>query len=212
MTERLIIPITIVDHEEAACDIASGKRDEITMDNKQLMIIAAGIIVLAIVVLAAAFVVLNDNGGPAATPTPVPAATPEPAAGASTASPAPAAAPAQTVTVTPGPGGPIIVQAQVQANGTGICFVSIYLNTGASPVDVSHLKMNIDCDGRVYSDVWTLKASDWAGSNGNTLLEPKEALAIQIDTKALGIPQGRPFTIKVLQDIAVLQETTVTPT
>jgi hypothetical protein len=191
--------------------IASGDRDVIIMDNKQLMIIALGIIVLAVVVLAAAFFVLNDNGRTSATPTPAPTATPEPAAGATTASPAPTARPTQTVSATPGPSSPIIVQAQ--ANKTsGICFISIYLNSVAWPVDVSRLKMVIECDGKTYADVWTLKPSDWDNSNGNSMLEPKEAIATQIDTKALGIPQGKEFTINVLQDSTVLQGISVTPT
>jgi hypothetical protein len=181
------------------------------MDNKQLMIIAAGIIVLAVVVLAAAFIVLNDNGSASATPTPVPTAAQRPATGATAASPAPTAGPAQTVSATPGQGSPIIVRAQANKTG-GICFISIYLNSVAWPVDVSRLKMIIECDGKTYADVWTLKPSDWANSNGNSMLEPKEAIATQIDTKALGIPQGKTFTINVLQDSTVLQGISVTPT
>jgi hypothetical protein len=190
--------------------IASGKRDVLTMDNKQLMIIAAGIVVLALVVLGAAFVVLNNNGGSSATPTPEPAATSAPATGVPTASPAPAGNPTHPAGATPGPTGPIIVQANVQVNGTGICFVSMYLNKDATPIDVTHLKMNIECDGKTYSDV--MKTTDWGNSNGNSLLEFNEVITTQIDTKALGIPQGRTFTIKVLQDSAVLKETSVTPT
>jgi hypothetical protein len=190
--------------------IASDERDVITMDNKQLMIIAAGVVVLGLVVIGAAFVVLSDNGGSSATPTPAPTATPVPATGMSTASPAPAGNPTQTAVGTPGPSGPIIIQANVQVNGTGICFVSMYLNKDAQPIDVSHLKMNIECDGKTYSDV--MKTMDWDGSNGNSLLESKEVITTQIDTKELGIPQGRTFTIKVLQDGAVIQDKTVTPT
>ena len=189
--------------------IASGKRDVITMDNKQLMIIAAGIVVLALVSIGAAFIVLNDNGDSSATPTPGPGATSAPTTGASTASPAPAGNPTQSGAATPGPTGPIIIQANVQVNGTGICFVSLFLNKDATPIDVSHLKMNIECDGKTYSDV--MKSMDWGNSNGNSLLEFNEVITTQIDTKALGIPQGRTFTIKVLQDSAVLKETSVTP-
>jgi hypothetical protein len=175
------------------------------------MIIAAGVVVLALVALGAAFVVLNDNSGASATPIPAPTATAVPATGVSTATPTPAGNPTQPVAATPGPTGPIIIQAQANRTG-GMCFVSLYLNKDASPIDASHLKMNIECDGRTYSDVWTLKESDWASSNGNSLLESKEAIATQLDTKALGIPQGRAFTLKVLQDGAVLKETSVTPT
>jgi hypothetical protein len=180
------------------------------MDNKQLMIIAAGIVVLALVVIGAAFIVMNDNGGSSATPTPGPGATPAQTTGGSTASPAPAGNSTQTPGATPGPTGPIIIQANVQVNGTGICFVSMYLNKDTTPIDVSHLKVNIESDGRTYSDV--MKSMEWDNSNGNSLLESKEAITTQIDTKALGVPQGRTFTIKVLQDGAVIQEKAVTPT
>lgn len=185
--------------------IASGKRDVVTMDNKQLTIIAAGIVVLAIVVLGAAFVVLNDNGSSSATP------TPEPATGATTDTPGATAKPAPTATPTPGPSGPIIIQAQANRTG-GMCFVSVFLNIGASPIDTGRLKMNIECEGKTYADVWTLKPGDWAGSDGDILLDPNETISTQIDLNALGIPQGKVFTIKVLQDSAVLQETSVTPT
>jgi hypothetical protein len=180
------------------------------MDNKQLMIIAAGIVVLALVAIGAAFVVLNDNGGSSATPTPGPGATSAPETGTPTATPAQSGNPTQSFVSTPGPTGPIIVQANVQVNGTGICFVSMYLNKDATPIDVSHLKMNIECNGNTYSDV--MKSTDWGNSNGNSLLEPDEVITTQKDTKAVGIPQGRTFTIKVLQDGAVLKETSVTPT
>jgi hypothetical protein len=179
------------------------------MDNKQLMIIAAGIVVLALVAIGAAFVVLNDNGGSSATPTPAPEATDMPTTGTPTTTPAQSGNPTQSFVPTPGPTGPIIVQANVQVNGTGICFVSMYLNKDESPIDVTHLKMNIESNGNTYSDV--MKTIDWSNSNGNSLLEQKEAITTQIDTKALGIPQGRTFTIKVLQDGAVLKETSVTP-
>jgi hypothetical protein len=181
------------------------------MDNKQLMIIAAGVVVLALVALGAAFIVLNDNGGSSATPTPAPTATPAPATGGSTVSPAPTVQPASTAASTTEPGSPIILQAQANRTG-GMCFVSIYLNNGAFPIDMNRLKIIIESEGRIYPDVWTLKASDWDSSNGNSLLEPKEAIATQIDTKAAGIPQGKAFTIQVLQDSTVLQEMSVTPT
>jgi len=181
------------------------------MDNKQLLIIAAGIVILAAVVLGAAFVVLNDNGSPSATPTPAPTVTPVPSAGGATATPGAGAAPVQTVSATPGPGAPIIVQAQANRTG-GICFFSIYLNNGASPVDASRLKMVIECEGKTYADVWTLKTSDWDNSNGNTMLEPKEVIASQININTLGLPQGKTFIIRLLQDGTVLGETTVTPT
>ena len=173
------------------------------MDNKQLLIIAAGIVVLAIVVLAAAFFVMQDSGSSSATPTPAATATPVPATG----TPAATAAP----TATPRPGGPIIIQAQ--ANRTsGMCLVSVFLNTGASPIDTGHLRMNIEADGKTYTDVWTVKPGDWTGSDGDILLDPGEAITSQINLNALGVPQGKAFTIKVLQDGTELQEATVTPT
>jgi len=180
------------------------------MDNKQLMIIAAGIVVLALVAIGAAFIVLNDNGGTSATPTPGPGATAAPSTSGSTATPGATGNPTQTPGATPGPTGPIIIQANVQVNGTGICFVSMYLNKDTTPIDISHLKMNIESDGRTYSDV--MKSTDWGNSNGNSLLESDEVVTTQIDTKTLGVPQGRTFTIKVLQDGAVIQEKAVTPT
>lgn len=184
------------------------------MEGKKLIILAGGILVVALVVLAAAFVVLN-NGSPAASPTPAPEATPASATGGPTATQGsmtnPTLKPNPTDTPTAAPGGPIIVQTNYNRT-MGICFVSIFPNTGASPIDTGTLKMDIVCDGQTYRNVWTPKVSDWANSDKDTLLEPNEVLTTQIDTKAAGIPQGRPITIKILQDSAVLQETTVTPT
>ena len=180
---------------------ASRVWDVLVTDNKQLVIIAAGVVLLAIVALVAAFFVLGDNGNQVASPTP--GATAAPATGTPTATLAP--------TATPRPGGPIIIQAQ--ANRTSaVCLVSVFLNTGASPIDTGHLKMNIACDGKTYADVWTVKPGDWTGSDGDILLDPGEAITSLINLNALGVPQGKPFTIQVLQDGTVLQETTVTPT
>jgi hypothetical protein len=179
------------------------------MEGKKLVILAAGIIVVTLVVLAGAFFVLSNNEPPAATPTPAPETTPAPTAGTSAANPT--AKPAESASPTPQPGGPIIMQTNF--NGTmNTCFVSIFLNTDTSPIDVTSLKMDVEADGRTYHNVWTIQPSDWAGSNGNSLLEPKEALTTQINTKTLGIAQGRPITIRILQDSAVLKETTVSPT
>ncbi len=122
------------------------------MDNKQLMIIAAGIVVLAIVVIGAAFFVLNDNGGSSATPTPAPTATPGPTATGSTAQHQ-----ALATSQTPLPGGPLIISAQVDKTGT-MAFVSITLNVATAPIDTSHLQMKLVCDGQTYSNFWTLKS------------------------------------------------------
>jgi hypothetical protein len=178
------------------------------MDGKKLIILAVGIIIVALVVLAAAFVVLSNNESPSATPTPAPEVTPAPTATASAATQGPTAKPAGSST--PAPGGPIIIQTNFNRT-MNMCFVSMFLNTGASPVDTGSLKMDIVSGGQTYRNVWTLKTSDWASSDGDALLEPNEVLATQIDTKALGIPQGQPVTIRLVQDSAILQETTASP-
>jgi hypothetical protein len=192
--------------------IVSGDTDVKLMDNKKLLIIAASIVVITLVVLVAAFVVLyGDNGSQSATPTPAPETTTGPSTVASTATPTPTAKPASTDTPTPAPGGPIIIQAQ--ANRTsGMCFISFFLNTGAAPIDTGKLKINIECEGKTYANVWTLKPAEWDNSDGDILLDPNEAIATQVNTNALGIPQGKVMTIKVLQDSVVLQEKSVTPT
>jgi hypothetical protein len=169
------------------------------------MIIAAGIVVLAIVVLAAAFFVLNDNGGSSATPTPAPTVTPGPTATGTTVTPGAA------VSQAPRPGGPLIISAQVDKTGT-MAFVSITLNAATAPIDTSHMKMSLVCDGQTYSNFWTLNPGDWDRANGDAMLDPNEIITTQLPLKALGVPLGRPFTIRILQDTTVLQEKTVTPT
>jgi hypothetical protein len=181
------------------------------MDLKKSLTIAIGVIVVAIVVVAIAAVAFNlINGDLSGEPTPGPSATPGPSD--SSVTPSPGAAAGATPTTNPGTtvAGRIYVGAVLNRT-SGMCLVTIMLNKDATPIDVSKLSMNIECDGQTYRNVWTPKAYDWAGSNGNTMLEFGEALSPQIDTAGLGIPQNRPITIKILQDGAELQHTTVSP-
>jgi hypothetical protein len=75
------------------------------MDNKQLLIIAAGVVVLGLVVIGAAFVVLNNNGESLAAPTPAATTTPGPTATGATNRPT--TNPGSVITPTPMPGGPL---------------------------------------------------------------------------------------------------------
>lgn len=180
------------------------------MEGKQLIILAGGIIIVAIVVLAAAFFVLNNNGSPSATPTPAPGVTPAPTSAAgnpTAAAQGPTAKP--DVPATPLPGGPIILQTVY--NKSMPLMVTMFLNSGTDPIDVNTLKMDLESNGQAYHNVWAPKAADWTSSNGNSLLERNEALTAVIDTKALGIPQGSPVTVKILKDGAVVKEEVVTP-
>ncbi len=179
------------------------------MEGRNLIILAVGVLVVVVIALVAAFVVLN-NGSPEATPTPAPEATPAAAAGTPTTGAGPTAKPV-TGTATPAPGGPVLMETNYNRT-MNICFVSLYLNTGASPVDTSNLRIDVVSGGQTYRSVWAPKAADWAGSNGNALLEKKEALTTQIDTKALGIPQGQAITIQVMQGDNLLVDKTVSPT
>lgn len=181
------------------------------MEEKKLAIIAGGIIIAILVALAAAFVVLNNSGSPQATPTPSPAATQKPGAGTSTATPGTTAEPTGVASPTQAPEGPIIVLTNYNRTMSA-CIVSIFLNAGASPIDTGSMKIDVVSAGQTYRGVWTPKPADWAGSDGDAMLDQNEAIAAQIDTKALGIPQGQPITIKIMLDGAVLHEVTATPT
>jgi hypothetical protein len=182
------------------------------MDLKKSLTIVIGVIVVAIVVVAIAAVAFNlINGNLSGEPALGPSVTPGPSD--SSVTPAPGATSGATPTTNPG----APLNSQIYVGGilnrtSGMCLVTIMLNKDATPVDVSRLSMNIDCDGQTYRNVWAPKASDWSGSNGNTMLEQGEALSPQLDTVALGIPQDKPITIKIIKDNSVLQQATVTPT
>ncbi len=135
-----------------------------------------------------------------------------PSPSGSSVSPAPGATTGATPTTSPG----TIVASPIYVGGylnrtSGMCLVTIMLNKDATPIDTSKLTMDIVCDGKTYRKVWSPVASDWTGSDSDTLIEFGEALSPQIDTAAHGIPQDRPITIKILQDNAELQQVTVTP-
>ncbi len=176
------------------------------MDLKKSLTIVIGVVVVAIVVLAIAAVAFSFiNGNLSGEPTPGPEASPT----------QPGASPGATAKATPTaiPGTPTsspIYLSAVLNQTSGMCLVTIMLNKDATPVDVTKLTMNMVCNGQTYSNVWTPNANDWAGSNGNTLLEFGEVLAPQIDTASLGIPQGLPVVVKILQGSTELQQATAT--
>ncbi len=177
------------------------------MEQKNLIILAAGIVVVAIIVLAVAIFALNIFGGnPSATPTPAPASSPTPGPSGATASVTPAAG----ASATPRPGGPLIAEARIDRNSS-IIYVTMYPNLGATPIDASKLSIQVMTGGQTYSSGWVLKPEDWVSSNGNTLLESNEQIVAQFNTRALGIPQGQGMTVKVLQDGTELTQSAVTP-
>lgn len=173
------------------------------MDVKKSVIIAIGVVVVAAIVLAIAVVAFDlINGNLPGEPTPGPTVTP-----------APSGSPTPTPAASPGAGATAPIYAGGILNRTsGMCLVTIMLNKDASPVDTGRLGMDVECDGQTYRNVWAPKAFDWAGSDGDALLEFGEALSPLIDTAAQGIPQDRPITIIILLDTAELQRVTVTPT
>ncbi|OPY29869.1 MAG: hypothetical protein A4E28_00651 [Methanocella sp. PtaU1.Bin125] len=181
------------------------------MDVKKSVVIAIGIIVVAAIVLAIAAVAFDlISGNLAGEPTPGPTVTPAPS-GSATPSPGP------TTGATPGasPGaatGERVYAGAILNRTSGMCLVTIMLNRDATPVDTSRLGMDVECNGQTYRNVWSPEAFDWAGSDGDALLEFGEALSPQIDTAGQGIPQDQPITIIILLDRAELQRVTVTPT
>ncbi|MGA9140426.1 MAG: hypothetical protein WBZ29_09395 [Methanocella sp.] len=167
------------------------------MDLKKSLTIVIGVVVVAIVVVAIAAVAFNLINGNLSNEPLGPSATPGPSG--SSVTPAPGATAGATPTVTPGsPTSGQIYVGGVLNETMGSCLVTIMLNKDAKPVDASKLSMNMECDGRTFSNVWKPSDFDMAGLGGNTMLDFNEVLAVQIDTVALGIPQGKPITIIIL--------------
>jgi|AGTN01.2.fsa_nt_gi hypothetical protein len=167
-----------------------------------------GVVVLLILVVAA--LTLLNNGEAAPTPTPTP--TPVP-------SPTPTPTPTPTVTPTPIPDewaysdeGQLRLSARLNGN-TGQLSVGITIAPGGAKVNVSNLKISIECEGQTYQDVWSLKPMDWSPPNtDNTTLSSDYNIAPRIDTKKLGIPQGKPLTIKVTRNTDPYGQVSVAPT
>ena len=182
------------------------------MDRKKMKNIAIGTTLGVIVVLVIAVVVLTVMNKPAATatPTPAPSATP---------TPVPTATPTPTSTPEPAPasgqvysqGDHFLMSALLNGN-TGQCRVRLTLAPGAVNQTVSNLTMSVVCDGRTYDNVWTLKPMDWDTQTNDTVLGLNNGIVADIDTKKLGIPQGRPITIKVLRNADFYQEISLAPT
>jgi hypothetical protein len=178
------------------------------MDVKKSIIIVIGILVVAAVVLAVAAVAYDlINGNMPDSTEPGPTATSAPTVSGATQSPGATATNTPSTAVS----GPLYITATANQS-SGMCLISILLNKDTPAIDASKLSMNIECDGITYRNVWTLKPSDWGYTDGDSQLEFNEVISPQVDTAALGIPQGRTVTIKILLDNAELQRTTVTPT
>ena len=180
------------------------------MDLKQILLIAAGVIVVGVIVIVAAFFVLDNGGSPAATPTPAPSASPVASAAPTAAGATPTARPSATAVATAAPGGAIVVQAKYNAT-MGYVVVTMYLNTGAAPVDASKLSIDLMSGSQTYHSGWQLKSSDWAPGNGNSMLEKNEAVSTQINANALGMPQSSSLIVLVMQDGSAVAQTTATP-
>lgn len=180
-------------------------------DRKKLVLIGISIglgILILIIIASVAFSALGKNGSA----TPVPSVTPEP-------TPEPTATPVPTPSPSPVPtsgqvysnDGPFFMR--VLLNGdSGQLVVGLSLSPGAPNVVVSGINISIECDGQTYSNVWGLKPMDWNSANNNTVLEQDEKIATILDTKALGIPQGKPLTVKVTINGDLIQQVAVAPT
>lgn len=186
-------------------------------DRKKLLLIGVSIglgIVILIALAAIAFTALGNKGPGNATP--VPTVTPEPSE-APTVTPAPTATPAPT----PATGqvynndGPFLMSAFLKGS-TGESRVMFKLSPGAAVQEVNKLSISILCDGKTYDNVWRLKQMDWAKPDGSTdndtILEYDESIVADINTVALGIPQGKPLTIMVLKNGDLMQQIAVAPT
>jgi hypothetical protein len=188
-----------------------GLSEDKGMDRKKIKNIAIGTVlgtIVLLVVIVAALTLLNNG---TATPTPAPTATPGPTA-------TPTVTPVPTATPTPAPesgrvynrDGQFVLSALLK--GDGHLIVGITVAPGAANVNVSNLSISIVCDDRTFDKVWTLKPMDWDNYHGNTTLTREDNIAPTIDTKALGIPQGKPMTIKVLRNGDFYQQISVAPT
>ena len=93
--------------------------------------------------------------------------------------------------------------------------VGITLSPGAANVNVSNLSISIVCDGKTYPNVWTIRPMDWdnaeAHYHGNTTLTPDDNVVPILDTVKLGIPQGKPLTVKITRNGDFFQEISVAP-
>lgn len=184
-------------------------------DRKKLVLIgisiAIGILIL-IVLASVAFSVLGNRG--AGNATPVPTVTPEP-----TTEPEPTPTPAPTPSPSPVPAtgqvfsndGPFFMNAFLKGS-TGEARVMLTLSPGAAIVNVSKLTISVVCDGQTYDNVWSLKLMDWSKTDNDAILEYDEGIVADIDTVKLGIPQGKPLTIKVLKNGDLMQQVAVAPT
>ncbi|HEY3273729.1 MAG TPA: hypothetical protein VGJ92_08210 [Methanocella sp.] len=188
-----------------------GLSDDKGMDRKKIKNIIIGTVVGTIVLLVIVVAVLTlVNKAPAATPTPVPTITPVP-----TVTPTPV----PTVTPTPAPqsgrvynmDGQFKLSALLKGD-SGQLIVGITVAPGYAPVNVSNLSISIVCDGRTFDNVWTIKPKDWDNYDGDTTLRSDDNVAPIINTTALGVPQGRPLTVKVIRNGDVYQQISVAPT
>jgi hypothetical protein len=190
-----------------------GLSDGKGMDRKKIKNIAIGTIVgtIVLLVVVVAFLTLV-NKAPAATPTPVPTVTPGPTV-------TPSITPAPTATPIPAPpsgrvynmNGPFKLSALYKGD-SGQLIVGITVAPGAAAVNVSNLSISIVCDGRTFDNVWTIKPKDWDNFHGDTNLRSDDNVAPIIDTAALGIPQGKPLTVKITRNRDFFQEISVSPT
>jgi hypothetical protein len=190
-----------------------GLSDDKGMDRKKIKNIAIGTVlgtVVLLVIVVAALTLMNK--APAATPTPVPTATPIP-----TATPTPTPIPTATPTPAPDTGrvysntDQFTLSALLKGD-TGMLIVGITVAPGAAPVNVSNLSINIACDGQTFNNVWTIKTKDWDYFDGTTTLRTGVNVAPIIDTKALGIPQGKPMIVKVTRNGDYYGQISLAPT
>jgi hypothetical protein len=190
-----------------------GLSDDKGKDSRKIKNILIGTVigtVILLVIIVGALTLLNK--APAATPSPTPA--PE-----ATATPVPTATPAPTATPVPTPasgnvpsiGDHFYITGNLEGN-SGVCQIKFTLAPGAVSVNASNLTMSIVCDGRTYDNAWTIRPMDWTPPQAGTILGPDNAIVAVIDTKNLGIPQGRPLTMKVYRNGDFYQEISVAPT
>jgi hypothetical protein len=183
-------------------------------DRKKLLLIGVSIglgIVILIALAAIAFTALGNKGPGNATP--VPTVTPEPSE-APTVTPAPAPTLAPATEQAYSTDGPFLMSAFLKGS-TGESRVMLKLSPGAAYVNVSKLTISILCDGKMYDNVWTIRPMDWAKadmSDNDSILEYDESIVADIDTAKLGIPQGKPLTIKVTRNGDLMQQVAVAPT